>query len=536
MLQAQTDSNEQVLEALLGSRTLPLADPESGFEELDRFVASAILRGDFVRVKLWSPEGRILYSDDRRLVGRSFPPSAEIVGALGGEPQSELSDLSSPENRLERDLAHRLLEIYLPVEQGGRVVAVWEVYQSLDHFENRLSQVRLAVWVSVASGLGILLVFLVSSFGSVLSVAEQRRREAEARSRDLTALLELSRSVGSTLDPAALCEAAVRTIREEGRFATVELVRPAVGTSTPRVLARSADPDGRSPSGGVEETPVATSGPNDGGPSLAIELRDDQAGPLTLAARRPAGSSFSDEDRVFLEAAAEHIRTALDNAHLYESLGRAQRERRTLTHRLVTAHEEERKRIVGEIHDGLGQDLHRVLFGLRGCRGGPQKETAEELERLEAIVAGSVARLRRLLQELRPSTLEDVGLGAALRGLVDRVGRDDHLGVELRGDDEVPPELPLSVRVAVFRIAQEALVNVIKHSASQRAVIEVGARNGALELRIADEGPGLPRAAGEGLGLWLMRERAEAVGGTLSVDSHPTGTVVTAVVPIGEDR
>src|SRR5574341_544974 len=88
MLRAQTDSNRQVLEALLGTRTLPLEDPESGFEELDRVVASAILRGDFVRVKLWSPDGRILYSDDRRLVGRSFPPSDGIQGALAGEPRS----------------------------------------------------------------------------------------------------------------------------------------------------------------------------------------------------------------------------------------------------------------------------------------------------------------------------------------------------------------------------------------------------------------------------------------------------------------
>jgi len=227
---------------------------------------------------------------------------------------------------------------------------------------------------------------------------------------------------------------------------------------------------------------------------------------------------------------------ALENARLYESLGLAQRERRELTHRLVTAHEDERKRIVGEIHDGLGQELHRVLFGLRGCRGGPPEETAEELERLEAIVAGSVGRLRRLLQDLRPSTLEDVGLGAALRGLVDRMGRDDGVRVELRGDDRVPPELPLAVRVAVFRIAQEALLNVLKHSTSRQAVLEVGARNGVLELRIADEGRGLPPAPREGLGLWLMRERAEAVGGTLSVDSGRTGTVVTAVIPIEVER
>lgn len=534
MLQAQTDSNEQVLEALLGSRTLPLANPESGFEELDRFVASAILRGDFVRVKLWSPDGRILYSDDRRLVGRSFPPSAEIVGAMAGEPQSELSELSDPENRLERGLAHRLLEFYLPVEQGGRVVAVWEVYQSLDRFEERLSRVRLAVWVSVGSGLGVLLVFLVSSFGSLLSVAEQRRREAEARSRDLAALLELSRSVSSTLDVATLCEAAVRTIREEGRFTTVELVRMAASPTTPGLVAASADAE--CPAGCIEEVTGARPGRHDDCSSLVIELRGGQEEPLALVACRPAGAAFSEADRIFLQAAGEHIHMALENARLYESLGLAQRERRELTHRLVTAHEDERKRIVGEIHDGLGQELHRVLFGLRGCRGGPPEETAEELERLEAIVAGSVGRLRRLLQDLRPSTLEDVGLGAALRGLVDRMGRDDGVRVELRGDDRVPPELPLAVRVAVFRIAQEALLNVLKHSTSRQAVLEVGARNGVLELRIADEGRGLPPAPREGLGLWLMRERAEAVGGTLSVDSGRTGTVVTAVIPIEVER
>lgn len=532
MLQAQADSNQQVLEALLGSRMLPLRDPESGFEKLDRFVSSAILRGDFVRVKLWSPDGRIIYSDDRRLVGRSFPRSDEIRGALAGVPQSELSNLSDPENQLERGLAHRLLEFYLPVERDGRVVAVWEVYQSLDRFEGQLSRVRLAVWVSVASGLGVLLVFLVSSFGSLLSVIHQRRRDAEARSRDLAALLKVSRSVSSTLDPVTLCRAAVNTVQREGRYRAVGLIRRTGNGSKPPVMAMSADPG--CPAGCIEEIgPGGVDGPP-GCSSLVVELRGEQKEPLALVACRTASEGFSGEDRGLLETAGEHIRMALENAHLYETLSLAQHHQRRLTRRLVTAHEEERKRIVGEIHDGLGQDLHRVLFGLRGSRGAPPEETAEELQRLEAVVAGSVDHLRRLLHDLRPSTLEDVGLGAALRGLIDRL-KDDGLRVELRGDDRISPELPLAVRVAVFRITQEALANVLKHSASRRAVVQIEATNGILGLRVADEGRGLPPPPGDGLGLWLMRERAEAVGGALSVDSGPTGTVVTAAIPLKAD-
>src|SRR5205814_721126 len=100
-----------------------------------------------------------------------------------------------------------------------------------------------------------------------------------------------------------------------------------------------------------------------------------------------------------------------------------QAEQRRLLTSLVSAQEDERKRIVGEIHDGLGQDLHRVLFGLRGCRSGAGDDVGEELARLEQVVEQSSRTLRRLLQDLRPSTIDDVGLVASLRSLADRVRR-----------------------------------------------------------------------------------------------------------------
>jgi len=173
-----------------------------------------------------------------------------------------------------------------------------------------------------------------------------------------------------------------------------------------------------------------------------------------------------------------------------------------------------------------------VLFGLRGCRASPPGEVTEELERLEALVEESSRRLRRLLQDLRPSTLEDVGLAASLRGLADRVG-EDGLDVELRADLDEPP---VDVRIAIFRIVQEALLNVMKHSDSAQALVEIVHDDSAVLVSVADRGAGFPGQEGQGLGLWLMRERAEAVGGTLSVDSGSAGTRVVARIPLRAGR
>jgi len=298
----------------------------------------------------------------------------------------------------------------------------------------------------VASGLGVLLLFQVSSFGSLLIVVQQRRREAEARSRDLAALLEVSRAVSSSLDPATLTGAAVRTVQGEGRFGAVGLIRGEPSDGRPRVLAISAD--GTCPEGciawfGVEDRPDAGRCS-----SLAVDLASGDGEQFSLVACRPGDAGFSRDDRALLETAGEHIRIALENADLYESLRLAEHHQRTLTRRLVTAHEDERRWIVGEIHDGLGQNLHRILYGLRGCRSGSPEETADELERLEAIVAVSVHQLRHLLQELRPPALEDVELGPTLRGLVHAL-EEDGLEVDLRLSDDATTEPPLAVREAI---------------------------------------------------------------------------------------
>jgi signal transduction histidine kinase len=402
MLQSEMAANTEVLQALLGTATLQTTEGTDRMA-LDRFVRQSILHGYFVRAKLWDLGGKVLYSDEPRLVGQLFPPGDDLRKAMRGVAQAEISDLSRSENALDQGLGSRLLEFYLPVRSGGLVFAVWEVYQSLHRFDAELGQIRAVVWASVGAGLLVLLVFLVSSFGSLMSTVQRRRREAEQRSREL-------------------------------------------GT-------------------------------------------------------------------------------------LYDSLKASQGEQRRLTAELVSAHEEERKWVVGEIHDGLGQDLHTILFRLRGSRSGTPEEERDELERAEVQVEQSIVQLRRLLQDLRPSTLEDVGLVASLRGLADRAWQQHGLRVEVKADGVTEPPVP--VRVAVFRIAQEALRNVVKHTAADQAEVELRRQAGYLTLRVSDLGAGgAASGEGEGLGIWLMRERAEALGGVLQVGSSKRGTTVTAHVPV----
>lgn len=404
MLEAQASSNRQVLNALLRTRTL---SSEGGdLKELDRFVSEAIERRDLVRVKLWDRDGTVTYSDDRRLIGRSFPVSERLRAAFGGRVASEVSDLSEPENSMEREIAGRLLEFYIPVEQEGAIVAVWEVYQSLDLFERKLGRVRSAVWVSVGSGLTVLFVFLISAFGTLVATVQARRREAEERSRQLSALNE-----------------------------------------------------------------------------------------------------------------------RIHNSHA---------EQRLLMSRLVSAHEDERRHVVGEIHDGLGQDLHRILFGVRGSLRASPLETRQELRRLEGISESSIRRLRRLLEDLRPPSLEGVGLVPALRTLAERVTREDGLEVEVVQGAGIGSEPRVPVRVAAFRIVQEALRNSVRHAVARHAIVGVTQDDGVLLVSIDDDGHGFAATSVEGLGVWLMRERARALGGSLDISSGARGTSVRATLSLND--
>lgn len=213
----------------------------------------------------------------------------------------------------------------------------------------------------------------------------------------------------------------------------------------------------------------------------------------------------------------------------------AELERRRFLTELVQAQEDERRRIATEIHDDPVQAMTAVEMRLESLRRRLEGAEAEALDHVTGTVQETVARLRGLLFDLRPPGLDREGLAAALRALLERLTREGDMGFEI--EDQMLREPPLEARTVLYRVAQEALANVRKHSKASRIHVSLSDReNGAL-LRVRDDGVGFdPAAVDEArpghLGLVSMRERTEMAGGQFRVASaEGRGTLVEAWVP-----
>jgi signal transduction histidine kinase len=208
--------------------------------------------------------------------------------------------------------------------------------------------------------------------------------------------------------------------------------------------------------------------------------------------------------------------------------------RRALLDKLVTAQEEERSRLAGDIHDDPIQKMVATSMRLQMMRRKvTDPDVTGSLEQLLSSVKDSIGSLRHLIFELRPSVLDSDGIAAAIRSLMD--GPANELSYDLTNEmlDEPPPES----RVILYRIAQEAIGNVRKHARTDHVSIALGQRRGGFFVRVSDHGVGfgvadVPVSAPGHLGLTSMRERAELAGGTCQVQSLPgSGTAVEAWVP-----
>lgn len=223
-----------------------------------------------------------------------------------------------------------------------------------------------------------------------------------------------------------------------------------------------------------------------------------------------------------------------------ESYALAARERdrsRDLAWRLIRAQEEERRRVAGDIHDRMGHRLFEVFYGIDRCRerlAASDPEGARMLAQLGGEARALSGEIRRLMDELHPSVLDDFGFPEALREYAAALREQHELDVALRVDPRARAGRR-DVNVALFRILQEAVLNVRKHAEAARIEIELDARaDGSLSLSVADDGTGFdPARVPRGhYGLLTMRQRAEACGGRLEVESSPgRGTRIRAVVP-----
>jgi signal transduction histidine kinase len=383
------DARAAFVETAIGELPFfPVDEPPGAAElaALDAAVRIHILGGETVRVKVWSPDGTIVYSDLRELVGRRFELSEHAKIAFAGGMGTQISDLSDPAHEVDRSRGE-LIEFYVPVlDYSGAVGAVVEVEQDVAGLNAALGRIARNVWLSIGIGLAVLGVFMTA-----LGIA--RARDMNRRRRQVEDLL---------------------------------------------------------------------------------------------------ASSYR-------------------------------------------AQEDERRRIVGALHDDIGQPMYRVLYGLEGSRArlGDDDPVAGELGHLQDVVRGMDDTLRRELRILQVELAADTGLDSALADLVDVTRRETDLDVTFTVSVATQPSQEHSIEL--YRAAREALTNVRKHARAGRVTMTVYEEQDRIVLDVADDGIG--SGAAPGLGLSMTRQRFETLGGNIDV-SVPSngGTLFRAWLPLTEQE
>ncbi|MDX1616626.1 MAG: sensor histidine kinase, partial [Candidatus Promineifilaceae bacterium] len=241
-------------------------------------------------------------------------------------------------------------------------------------------------------------------------------------------------------------------------------------------------------------------------------------------APRGPGERFSLQDHRLLEIIAKLSATTVHAAQQRNELQQSRRQ-------LITSREEERRRLRRDLHDGLGSVLAATALQAETAYDLCESDLGETKEILGSIrreMQSAVDDIRLLIHGLRPPTLDQLGLVGALEQSA-RAYRHE-LGIKIVAKDL--PVLPAAVEVAAFRIAQEALNNVVKHSQARTCIITVQVDN-QLHLTVADDGTGFPPETNPGVGLISMRERAAELDGQFLLESNSSGgTSVVVVLPL----
>ena len=213
-----------------------------------------------------------------------------------------------------------------------------------------------------------------------------------------------------------------------------------------------------------------------------------------------------------------------------EMLERLERERRESTGRAVAAEEQERRRIARELHDEIGQGLTAALLQLEIATKAAPPELAPKLSGAMESVRGSLEEARALASRLRPEALDDLGLVSALSSLGNRLAEQTGIDIQLDLNSDLPKLRP-DDEIVVYRVAQEALTNVLRHARTGRVEVCLRSLDGVVRLSVVDDGVGLGRSAAGG-GMRGMRERALLIGAKLEVKSRTgAGVAVTLDVP-----
>lgn len=393
-----------------------------------------------------------------------------------------------------------------------------------------LTALTISLYALIVGGLSLLLhgghplVFFLAAgvIAVIFQPARERLQQAVNRlmygERDdpYAALSRLGQRLGGALAPDAVAPAIVESIAAALKLPYAALVVASDASRQAEPLAAWGAPQ---PYGAI---------------SLPLHHHGQLVGALLMAPRGP-GESFSTIDRRLLDDLAKQAGVALYAA---QQTWQAQQLAADLQHsreRLVAAREEERRRLRRDLHDGLGPALASLTLKVDAARDELNYDTASAaamLSGLKGDIQAAVADIRRLVYELRPPALDDLGLVASLRLLAERY-QSANLAIRCDLPEHLPP-LPAAVEVAVYRISAEALTNVVRHAGAHTCHIQLRMTE-RLDLEIGDDGCGIQSTAPAGVGLISMRERAAELGGVCQVRSgQGAGTAICVWLPLPE--
>jgi signal transduction histidine kinase len=249
---------------------------------------------------------------------------------------------------------------------------------------------------------------------------------------------------------------------------------------------------------------------------------------------------FTEADVGLLGSVAGLMAGAIENASLHSRLTEREEAMERFAEQIVLLQETERRRLAGEIHDGISQRIVSLSFHLSAAADAVATDpagAAKQIARAQELAAGALDETRNAIAGLRPPVLDDLGLAASLESLARSTPL---LNVQV---DTMTTVLPEHVETAVYRIAQEALQNVMKHASAAHVQLRLSVSPGAVLLEVSDDGVGFdpattPERAGPvGYGLPGMQQRAELLGGQLTAESRPgRGTVVRLRVPFSQEH
>ena len=343
------------------------------------------------------------------------------------------------------------------------------------------------------------------------------------RDEPYTALSHLGRRLETSLASEAVLPTVVTTVREVFRlpYVAIYLQQDSHGY---KIVAESASPSLR-----IENGRIRVPGMEREGRCIPLIHQGETLGYIVLGPRAP-NEAFSSTDLRLLGDLVPQVGVAVHAVRLTADLQRSREQ-------LVLAREEERRRLRRDLHDDLAPTL--ASLGLTAStvadliQTNPTTATALVKE-LQTEIRATVGNIRRLVYDLRPPTLDELGLLAAVRERAAQYSNaPDGFHVTVDAPAELPA-LPAAVEVAAYRIVQEALENVSKHAQARTCLIRF-ANHSKLEIDITDDGIGLPPHITPGVGLRSMRERAEELGGSCVIERCVDGgTHVVAHLPIGE--